>query len=83
MMHAYKLTTDNWYPSFTMGIKKLVFVSLDHYDDNWTVQAGGDDDYHVIFRANSREQAMSLFMVVLAMDTVEVDTLLGIGFKYD
>ncbi len=87
-MHCdvFKVTSEDWYPSYKLEDKtKLVQVSfmqvlLATSATSWRVCVGGQDDYVVERDFATENEAWCMFVRIIGLEDVTMNTLKNIGF---
>lgn len=83
---VFKLTRDNWFPSYKLGNNmavKVSFLTLVSYktDGNkWRVCIWGEDDCGMEKDFVSEAEAFTTFLQVIGLDFVNFDNLHKMGF---
>ena len=83
---VFKKTTSDWYPNYQGGYVRVSLVRCRPDGTYWRVCAWGEDDFgmerdYVGDAFNSYFQAFHLFMDVIRMEDVTIDSLTSMGFK--
>lgn len=87
-MKVFKLTSDDWYPSYKLGgyhkgRKAPQLVEVSHFkltNGQYRVCVWGADDTGMDFDTNSGNKALRIFLTVISWDDVTMSGLKELGF---